>query len=183
MKQLGCYLLAAATGMVSLSCKGKETEPAIKLELTSPAFADGETIPKEYTADGANRSPSLSWSSSAPPPGTQSFVVICGDPDAPGKTWVHWVVFDLQPNLRGLDGGLPTDAVLSSGAKQGANDFGKLGYGGPDPPPGKPHRYVFTLYAVDTMLDLAPGATKDAVSAAMKGHVLAEGKLVGRYGR
>src|SRR5262249_6406933 len=130
-----------------------------------------------------NRSPGLSWSSSTPPPDTQSFVLICDDPDAPGKTWVHWVVFNLPPDVRGLDGGLPADAVLPGGAKQGANDFGKLGYGGPVPPRGKPHRYVFSLYAVDTTLNLAAGATKDEVSAAMKGHILAEGKLVGRYGR
>jgi Raf kinase inhibitor-like YbhB/YbcL family protein len=109
--------------------------------------------------------------------------LICDDPDAPRGIWVHWVLFNLPASLRTLDEGVPKQDVLANGAKHGKNDFGALDYGGPAPPPGNPHRYFFKLYALDVVLDLAPGASKEQVVAAMKGHVLAEGQLMGRYGR
>jgi Raf kinase inhibitor-like YbhB/YbcL family protein len=151
------------------------------IQLTSTAFGEGENIPKRYTADGENVSPPLRWSD--PPEGTKAFALICDDPDAPRGTWVHWVLFNLPADQREVEEGVPAQEVLANGAKQGKNDFGKVGYGGPAPPPGKPHRYFFKLYALDTPLDLAPGATKGQLVAAMKGHVLAEGQLMGRYGR
>ena len=154
----------------------------MSIELTSTAFQPGTTIPKQYTGDGADQSPPLKWSE--PPNGTQSLALICDDPDAPRGTWVHWVVFNLSVQIRELEEGLPTTAVLGNGAKQGKNDFGKIGYGGPAPPKGKPHRYFFKVYALDTALDLPPGATKaQQLMDAMKGHILAEGQLVGTYGR
>ena len=151
------------------------------ITLTSTAFREGEAIPRTYTADGENVSPPLQWGD--PPAATQAFALIADDPDAPRGTWVHWVLFDLPPGERSLAQGVSPAGSLPDGAKQGKNDFGKLGYGGPSPPPGKPHRYFFKLYALDTLLALQPGATKAQVEAAMKGHVLAEGRLMGKYGR
>jgi len=153
----------------------------MKIELTSTAFREGETIPKMHTGDGKDVSPPLAWSK--PPEGTKSLILICDDPDDPRGTWVHWVLFNLPAETRSLEQGVLAQDSLANGAKQGKNDFGDAGYGGPSPPKGKPHRYFFKLYALDTQLDLNSGATKDQVVAAMKGHILAEGQLMGRYGR
>ena len=147
------------------------------LQITSTAFRNGETIPKQHTGDGKNTSPPLQWSEL--PAGTKSFALICEDPDAPRGTWTHWVVFNLPADSRGFDEG----ARVSGGAIEGKNDFGKTGYGGPAPPPGKPHRYYFKLYALDRTLDLKSGATKDQVQSATQGHTLAEAQLMGTYGR
>jgi Raf kinase inhibitor-like YbhB/YbcL family protein len=154
---------------------------AMVIEITSTAFRDGETIPKAHTGDGKDLSPPLTWNSL--PGGTQSFALIADDPDAPRGTWVHWVLFNLSAQTQKLAEGVPVQKELPNGAKQGTNDFGKIGYGGPAPPPGKPHRYFFKLYALDTVLNLPAGATKDQVTVAMKGHVLAEGQIMGKYGR
>jgi Raf kinase inhibitor-like YbhB/YbcL family protein len=154
---------------------------AMAITLTSTAFLEGQSIPKAYTGDGKDASPPLRWT--APPEGTRSFALICEDPDAPGGTWVHWVLFDLPADTRELGESVSPKGELPSGAKQGTSDFGKLGYGGPAPPPGKPHRYFFKLRALDRLLDLRAGATRVDLLAAMKGHVLAEGQLMGRYGR
>lgn len=137
-------------------------------------------IPKEETCDGANHSPQLAWSSA--PEKTKSFALIADDPDAPGKTWVHWVVFNLPPSARGLPENVPPQETIAGGGKQGTNDFGKLGYGGPCPPSGT-HRYYFKLYALDVELPLDSSATKDKLLKAMEGHVLAEGQLMGKYQR
>jgi Raf kinase inhibitor-like YbhB/YbcL family protein len=153
----------------------------MSLEVTSTAFQNGATIPKPFTGDGADRSPPLAWSE--PPAGTQSLALICDDPDAPRGTWVHWVLFNLPGQARALEEGVPTTETLGNGARQGKNDFGNIGYGGPAPPKGKPHRYFFKLYALDTPLELAPGATKSQLVAAMKSHLLGEGQLQGQYGR
>ncbi len=168
-----------------LGCgRGADDDPgggkAISIGLTSTAFEHGATIPKKYTGDGADTSPPLRWD--APPAGTKSLAVICDDPDAPFGTWVHWVLFNLSAEARELPEGVPTKEQLE-GARQGKNDFGKIGYGGPAPPAGKPHRYFFKLYALDKTLELPAGATKAQAVAAMKGHVLAEGRLMGTYGR
>jgi Raf kinase inhibitor-like YbhB/YbcL family protein len=151
------------------------------IELTSTAFRQGEVIPQEYTGDGRNVSPSLKWPD--PPTGTRSFALICEDPDAPRGTFTHWVVLNLPAESRELTEGLPQETTLPDGTAQGTNDFGKVGYGGPSPPPGKPHRYVFKLYALDRQLNLPASATKTNLLAAMKGHVLAEGQLMGTYSR
>lgn len=153
----------------------------MSIELNSPAFKSGSTIPKQYTGDGEDKSPPLHWS--APPEGTKSLVLICDDPDAPIGTWVHWVLFNLPAATRDLKEGVPATKTLANGAQQGKNDFGKIGYGGPAPPKGKPHRYFFKLYALDRTVKLAPGATKAQLTEAMKGHILTEGQLIGTYGR
>lgn len=151
------------------------------LKITSAAFGEGQTIPEQHTGDGADISPPLAWSD--PPNGTQSFALICDDPDAPARIWVHWVLFNLPGSLRSLKEGVPARETLEDGSRQGQNDFGKLGYGGPAPPRGKPHRYEFKLYALDTMLNLPARAKKDDVLKAMKGHILEEGRLMGKYQR
>ncbi len=152
------------------------------MELTSTAFLEGTIIPKVNTGDGKDISPPLRWSGA--PANTQSFALICDDPDAPRKEpWVHWVLFHLPADARELPEAVPASDTLTGAGKQGKNDFGKIGYGGPAPPPGKPHRYYFKLYALDTILDLEEGATKQELEQAMKGHILASGQLMGKYGR
>ena len=151
------------------------------LELTSTAFQEGATIPERFTGDGRNVSPPLKWQNV--PAGTRTLALICEDPDAPRGTFTHWVVFNLPAESRELSEGVPAEATLPNGTAQGTNDFGKVGYGGPSPPPGKPHRYFFRLYALDRPPDLQPGATKAQLLAAMKGHVLGEAQLMGTYAR
>lgn len=151
------------------------------LTLTSSAFAHQTMIPPRYTCEGEDVSPALSWTE--PPAGTKSFALIHDDPDAPVGTWVHWVTYNLPPTSRGLEEDIPKTAQLPDGAVQGLNDFRRLGYGGPCPPPGPAHRYVFRLYALDTTLTLPPKATKAQVEGAMKGHVLSQAQLVGLYQR
>ena len=148
--------------------------------LQSSAFQNGGSIPKKFTCEAADVSPELPWS--GVPEKTQSFALIADDPDAPMGTWVHWVIYDLPPNTIKLPGAVPKQEQAASGA-QGKNSSGKIGYGGPCPPPGKPHRYFFKLYALDSKLNLKPGARKPEVEAAMKGHVLAQAELMGKYGR
>jgi len=154
----------------------------MRLELKSSAFAEGGTIPKKYTCDGQNISPPLSWT--APPKGTNSLALVCDDPDAPGGVWVHWVLFGLAPETKELPEAISPQEVVLGGAKQGRNDFGKLGYGGPCPPRERPaHRYFFRLYALDFQPNLKAGATKQELLKAIQGHILAEGQLMGRYER
>ena len=156
-------------------------DSAARLELMTTAFYVGGTIPTQFTCSGENRSPFLSWTQ--PPPGTQSFVLIVDDPDAPGGTWVHWVVYDLPAAARQLPEHIPAGEVIAGGGKQGINDFPINGYGGPCPPRGKRHRYFFRLYALDKTLALNAPAHRTDVDSAMKGHVLAQAELVGTFGR
>jgi Raf kinase inhibitor-like YbhB/YbcL family protein len=153
---------------------------ALLMQVTSTAFKEGDTIPRDYTGDGKNVSPPLSWTGA--PDDTRSFALICDDPDAPRGPWVHWVFFNLPPDLHALVEATARD-VHPGGAIQGTNDFKKVGYDGPSPPPGKPHRYYFRVYALGKLLELPPGATRQQVVAAMEGHILASGQLMGRYGR
>jgi Raf kinase inhibitor-like YbhB/YbcL family protein len=151
------------------------------LAVSSAAFREGEVIPAKYTCQGRDISPPLTWSE--PPAGTQSLALIVDDPDAPGGVFNHWVIFKIPADSRELPEAVPAQAELPSGALQGKNDFGRIGYAGPCPPPGRPHRYQFTVYALDTSLDLTTGAAKKQLLTAMQGHVLARGELSGRYQR
>ncbi|HEU5250307.1 MAG TPA: YbhB/YbcL family Raf kinase inhibitor-like protein [Thermoanaerobaculia bacterium] len=137
-------------------------------------------IPSQYTCDGRNVSPPLSWS--GVPADAKNLALICDDPDAPAGVWVHWVVYDLPASAKGLPEAVPLRDEISGGGRQGKNDFRKTGYGGPCPPGGT-HRYVFTLSALDRPVGLPAGATKAQLLSAMRGHVLAEGKLTGKYSR
>ena len=171
-------LLFFAAGLPALGANG---DAAMELKLTSPTFQPDGMIPGKFTCDGADVSPALKWSD--PPSGTQSLALIMDDPDAPGRTWVHWVLYDLPADARELPEGVPKQNKLQSGALQGNNDFPKIGYGGPCPPRGPAHRYFFKLYALDAKTGLKPGATKAELEKAMKGHILAQTELVGRYRR
>ena len=151
--------------------------------LSSPAFAAGDSIPAQFTADGLDVSPMLEWA--APPGGTKSLVLIVDDPDAPAGTWVHWVLIGIPPDRRSVPEGVEKTGTPSGlvGTVNGKNDFGRLGYGGPAPPRGSAHRYFFKLYALDTTLSLPSGATKADAEKAMKGHVLVQAETMGRYQR
>ncbi len=149
-------------------------------QLRSPDIEPNQPIPKEHTCDGGDRSPALEWSGA--PAKTHSFALVVHDPDAPSGDWVHWVVFDLSRTTRTIPAGVLGTSHLDGGA-QGKNDFGRMGWGGPCPPPGRPHRYVFELYALDGPLGLPPGSTRAEVEHAMRGHVLARTSLVGSYAR
>jgi Raf kinase inhibitor-like YbhB/YbcL family protein len=162
-----------------LCAQAKEVKK-MAITVTSQAFGEGDMIPRQYTCDGKDVSPPVSWS--GVPEGTKSLALICDDPDAPMGTWVHWVLFNLPGNADGLPEALPGLETLDNGARHGKNDFGRFGYGGPCPPRGT-HRYFFKVYALDTLLDLEPGVSKEDLLRAMKGHILAEGELMGRYER
>jgi len=153
----------------------------MSFSISSPSFQNGKDIPKKFTCDGDDVSPALSWTD--PPPGSKSFALIADDPDAPRGTWTHWVLFDLPATTTSLPEVVPKVAELSGGGRQGTNDFPKIGYGGPCPPPGKPHRYFFKLYALDSKLNLKAGASKQEVEQAMQNHILGKTELMGKYGR
>ncbi len=153
----------------------------MEFTVKSPAFSYGGEIPLKHTCDGSDLSPALSWSD--PPAKSQSFSLIADDPDAPVGTWVHWVLFDLPESLRELPEGVAKSQDLPDGSHQGKNDFGRIGYGGPCPPRGPAHRYFFKLYALDAKLNLKAGATKSEVEKAMRGHILSQTELMGKYKR
>ena len=148
-------------------------------QITTTAFRDGGSIPKKFACDGPDVSPALSWSD--PPAGTKSLAIVADDPDAPSGMWVHWVLYDLPPGTRKLPEGLAKDRELPNGALQGRNDFGKIGYNGPCPPRASEHRYFFKLYALDSKTGLKAGATKSDLERAMKGHILAQTQVIGKY--
>jgi Raf kinase inhibitor-like YbhB/YbcL family protein len=152
-----------------------------KLALTSAAFASGRPIPVKYTCQGDDVSPPLAWDGA--PPTTKSFALICDDPDAPGGTWVHWVMYNQPPDAPKLPENTAKSEDLPNGAAQGRNSFQNIGYGGPCPPGGKAHRYFFKVYALDVVLSLKGRPDKEKLLAAMSGHILAQGQLIGTYQR
>jgi len=158
------------------------TNPTGKTEikLTSAAFKEGELIPRAYTCDGVNISPPLEWS--GVPKSAKTLAIVGDDPDAPGGTWVHWVLYNLPADNIGVVENVPPGEHLKAGGFQGKNDFGKIGYGGPCPPSGT-HRYVFTIYVLDTELPLKAGASKADLLKAMVGHIIGQSQLTGTYSR
>jgi Raf kinase inhibitor-like YbhB/YbcL family protein len=172
--------LALGFACASPATLAKE-EKFMNMTVTSPAFEPGQPIPRKHSGEGEDVSPPLKWNE--PPPGTKSLALISDDPDAPMGTWVHWVVYGLPPTLRELPENAARTEDSLKGGKQGLNDFRRTGYGGPMPPPGKPHRYFFKLYALDTDVPLKPGARKADLLKSMTGHILAEGQLMGTYQR
>ncbi len=151
-----------------------------RMVLASTAFANGALIPADYTGQGADVSPDLSWDSV--PDGTKSFALICEDPDAPIGTFVHWVAYNIPADRRALAGGVERKPE-TDGFLQGVSDFRDTGYRGPMPPPGKAHRYFFRLYALDTVLAVKPGLSASALRTAFEGHVLGTAELIGTYSR
>jgi Raf kinase inhibitor-like YbhB/YbcL family protein len=185
-------ILGVAVGLLVIltsvsACQGRQPGPQTlgetggTLQIESDAFESEGAIPQRYTCDGEDLSPSLSWSES--PAGTQSLVLICDDPDAPVRTWNHWLLFNIPATARSLPEGIPADPTVEGAGTHGANSWHQLGYGGPCPPKGSAHRYYFQLYALDISLGLGPGASKNEVERAMMDHVLAEGQLMGQYSR
>jgi len=174
-----CVVVVLLAGCESREQPLEEGEMA--LSIWSPAFQEGGKIPTKYTCEGQDVSLALMWGE--PPVGTQSFALIVDDPDAPVGVFTHWVIFNIPSDSRQLAEAIPAQTRLTSGALQGKNDFGRIGYGGPCPPPGRPHRYQFTLYALDQPLDLKAGASKKQLLNAMQGHILARGQLTGTYQR
>ncbi|HIH61834.1 MAG TPA: YbhB/YbcL family Raf kinase inhibitor-like protein [Methanobacteriales archaeon] len=150
------------------------------MKIRSIAFNDGERIPKKYTCDGEDISPPLIWEDI--PEGTVTLALISDDPDAPSKTWTHWLIFNIPPELNGLPEGVEKVGELENGIIQGFNDFGRIGYGGPCPPFGV-HRYFFKLYALDTSLDLEPETSKEELLEAMEGHIIEKTQMIGLYSR
>ena len=177
-----------ALGLFISGCGGRreesklEQDVALSIEVSSSAFTEGGDIPIQYTCDGEDKSPPLQWTEI--PVNTQSIALISDDPDAPGRVWVHWVIYNIPPRVGGLGEGIvTTESLPGIGAKQGKNDFGTIGYGGPCPPKGSPHRYFFKLYALDIEIDLGPGATKRELLQTIDGHILDSGQLMGTYQR
>lgn len=180
----GLFLAVVASALVwHVACRRAKPQQDIPaLELTSPGFS-GDTIPVKYGCKGKDTSPELIWKSA--PAGSQSFALLVIDRDAPFSSlsgpFVHWVLYDLPRDKRELPERIPAQPNLPDGSLQGHNDFDNIGYGGPCPPGGAIHRYVFALYALDSKLNLPAGATKKQVEKAMAGHILAKGEIIGRY--
>lgn len=149
--------------------------------LVTKAFPKGGDIPSKYSCSGEDVSPSLSWSGA--PAETKSFALIVEDPDAPSGTFTHWIVYDLPAATRQLPENVSRTDDLSGGGRQGRNDFHRVGYGGPCPPPGRPHRYFFKLYALNAALNLPAGASKREVESAMRSRILAQAELMGKFAR
>ncbi|UCB47452.1 MAG: YbhB/YbcL family Raf kinase inhibitor-like protein [Spirochaetota bacterium] len=176
-----CFILMFMLAMtLSEAEDNRKGEDTMSLNISSEAFSSGGMIPTKYTCDGADVSPPLSWS--AGPEGTKSYALIADDPDAPVGTWVHWVIYDIPEDVTSLPEGVQKSKSVDNGADQGTNDFKKYGFGGPCPPGGT-HRYYFKVYALDTLLGKGPGLTKKKLLAAMEGHILAQGELMGKYSR
>lgn len=151
------------------------------LKLNSTSFEPGGYIPEKFTCDGEDISPEISWSGT--PDGTETFALIVEDPDAPGRVFTHWVVYNIPNTVGGFEEGMSAFEIIKTGASQGKNDMGTVGYTGPCPPPGKAHRYFFRLFALDNVLDLPSMLSRSVVLGAMKGHVLGESEIMGKYKR
>jgi Raf kinase inhibitor-like YbhB/YbcL family protein len=177
---LGLALAGCAAAMAPVAPPTTDVSGGDAMQLTSSAFANGNSIPTRYTCDGENVSPPLAWT--GVPPAAKALVLIVDDPDAPGGAWVHWVVINLPADATPLPEAVPAGKPLDHGAVQGTTSFRQKGYGGPCPPGGT-HRYYFRLYALDAPLALTGTTTAKDVQGAMKGHVLAQAELMGRYAR
>ncbi len=164
-----------------LGFNNESEDKTMSLSISSAAFSEGTRIPVQYTCEGKDISPPLSWNDV--PEGTKSFVLICDDPDAPMGTWDHWLIYNIPGDSAGLAEGIQTDESLTDGSKHGLNSWKNTNYGGPCPPPGNPHRYFFKLYALDTMLSLTGEVNKNSLENAMQKHILAEAQLMGTFSR
>ena len=193
------WVLMTLVGLLGCQAKAQKSDPQpaaqpgsadsvqlAKITLTSSAFTEGTPIPKKYTGEGSDVSPPLTWTGL--PTATKELALVCDDPDAPGgEPWVHWVIYKIPVHAVGLPEGVEKKAQPAepAGALQGRNSWpsDNLGYRGPKPPPGTPHRYFFSLYALDAELAVAPGLTKKALFQAMKGHEIGKGQLMGTFQR
>jgi Raf kinase inhibitor-like YbhB/YbcL family protein len=163
------------SSLLAMNLSSSAAGKTMKLDVSSSAFSEGQSIPEKYTCDGQNVSPPIQWSGA--PANTKSIAIICDDPDAPSGTFTHWVLYDVPGTIKELAEG------SSGNGKEGVNGFGKKGYSGPCPPPGGAHRYFFRVYALDTASLGNAGSSKEDVTAAMQDHILAQGQVMGRYKR
>jgi Raf kinase inhibitor-like YbhB/YbcL family protein len=178
-------LIMLTASFLLIGCTGDSTNLPIDpskstITVTSDAFNNGEAIPVKYTCDGINVSPQIAWTPG--PEGTEFYVLLLDDFDAPSKVFSHWILYNIPKGVTDLHDGISTNGILDTGAIQGRNDMTKLGYYGPCPGDGKLHNYVFTIFAVDTYFQMPAGWRQDVIDA-MKGHVLAQGQLTGTYQR
>ncbi len=172
--------LVLLSGCLIKENKNIEEKNMENISIVSEAFKEGANIPSEYTCDGKNISPALSWNGI--PEETKSIALIMDDPDAPSGTFVHWLLYNLPSETKKLEKGFPKEDIFRDGTTHGKTSFGNIGYGGPCPPSGS-HRYYFRIYAIDKKLDLLPRATRNQIDDAIKGHIIAKGELMGRYKR
>jgi Raf kinase inhibitor-like YbhB/YbcL family protein len=179
--RLALALLLTATLAAQSPNQPKGGQSSMAFTVTSPVFASGAVIPNPYTCQGADISPALNWSGQ--PTQAISLALVMDDPDAPAGPWVHWVMWNIPATTRLLAENVPKQERLGTGAMQGRNDFGKVGYNGPCPPPGHTHRYFFRLYALDVKLTLPPGTKRKELDAAMQGHIVAHADYMGTYRR
>ncbi|HVZ16118.1 MAG TPA: YbhB/YbcL family Raf kinase inhibitor-like protein [Terriglobales bacterium] len=175
--------IAGYTVIIStlLAQTAPETGKVMTLQISAISFPAVGTIPKTFTCDGQDVSPLLRWTEA--PSSTKAFALIADDPDAPAGTWTHWLMWNIPPSTHELHEGISKNAQLPDGARQGQNDFKKIGYNGPCPPPGKPHRYYFKLFALDAPLEVKSGASRAQLEDAIQQHTLAHAEVMGRYGR
>jgi len=189
----GIILCACSTTQQPVRPATDKTNPAtpkipdtattpVTMTISSPAFQDGAKIPVKYTCKGQSISPTLQWANA--PQGAKSYALILEDPDTSSGTLTHWIIFNISPDSNNLPEGVPTQTGNQTTFSQGNNSFGKTGYDGPCPPSGQSHRYIFSLYALDTVLSqLKAGASKSDVLEAMQSHILASGRLTGTFGQ
>jgi Raf kinase inhibitor-like YbhB/YbcL family protein len=159
----------------------QEGSTTMTFSLSSQVLNNNQPIPIKFTGFDKDISPPLQWTNA--PAGTKTFVVICDDPDAPAGTWVHWVLYDVPANVSSISEGLPKTKTVLTTAKQGINDFGKIGYNGPMPPPGTTHRYFFKIYAIGKEIGLSPESSKSRVMKTIEGHILAQAEFIATYRR
>jgi Raf kinase inhibitor-like YbhB/YbcL family protein len=175
------FFLATVAAALCFAQNPRTGGKSMAFTISSTQFQKGGPIPKKFTCDGPDVSPELSWSGASAK--AQGFALIADDPDAPVGTWTHWVIYDIPAQSAGLPENVSKIDELPDGARQGRNDFRRIGYGGPCPPPGKPHRYFFKLYALDRKLGLKPGAARQELEQAIQGHVIETAEVMGTYGR
>lgn len=150
------------------------------MQVTSSSFSDGALIPARFTCDGDNLSPDLAWSGA--PTATKAFALILHDPDAP-VDFTHWLVYNIPADVRQVAEGASNRGAMPPGSSEGKNDFARMGYGGPCPPPGKAHHYLFRVLALDSNLGLPGGASREQFDSATEGHIVSQGQIVGLYQR
>ncbi len=178
---LFCFAFTRSHKVSSAEASASEGGGTVSFAIQTNAFSAGGMIPKKFTCDGSDVSPELTWSGA--PAGTQAFALIVDDPDAPMGTWTHWITWDIPASVTKFAEGTPKNETLADGTRQGKNDFKRVGYNGPCPPPGKPHRYFFKLYALGAKIDVKAGASRSELESAMKGKVLEQAEVMGKYGR
>lgn len=171
----------SGAGGASARAEHRAQRAEAAMQVLSKVISPGAEFPKRNTCQGEDSSPPLAWSGA--PATTRSFALILDDPDAPSGTFTHWIAWNIPAAAHELPENMPKAAQTADGGSQGRNDFGKTGYGGPCPPPGKAHRYYFRVFALDTTLSLKPGAGRAELERAMEGHILARGELMARFAR